>query len=179
MRPSASTCKLGEQRTTTQGLACCLGGAHELLRKAGAGGVRRARQRPGFLLVEGDSSTARDHQRAGHRDANPPSAGFFATAHALRQDKQARPWVVCALLPNLQVLAEGRMRSRGCWQRRLRAARSPSYVTASRRVIHAPSLDKAADLRAIGAWCKPWWSPTRISRPRIQFGDNALRALLA
>jgi Mrp family chromosome partitioning ATPase len=129
------------------------------------------------LLVEGDfDSPEIQHALA---ITAPAGAGFSQQLMARRQDKQARPWVVVRCSPNLQVLAEGRMRSPGllavgAFERAIAELRDQHHVV----VIHAPSLDKPADLAPICGLVQAVVVANPDQSATIQFGDNALRALL-
>jgi hypothetical protein len=81
--------------------------------------------------------------------------------------------------PALQVLAEGRMRSPGLlaadeFERAIQELRELHHVV----LIHAPSLDKPGDLRSISGLTQGVVVVNQDSSANIQFGDNALGAML-
>jgi len=129
------------------------------------------------LLVEADFDSPEIHQMLSI--AAPPGAGFSQQLIARRQELQSRPWVVVRCSPNLQVLAEGRLRSPGqlaaeAFERAIRELRDQHHVV----VIHAPSLDKPGDLRPVGNLVQAVVIANADQSATIQFGEGALRALL-
>ena len=167
------------KQASTRRLSIAVTGARGAGRAQLAGGLAFALAQSGarVLLVEGDFDSPEIHQALAI--AAPTGAGFSQQLMARRQDKQARPWVVVRCSPNLQVLAEGRMRSPG-----LLAADAFAHAISELRdqhhvvVIHAPSLDKPAELRPIGGLVQAVVVANSDQSATIQFGDNALRALL-
>ncbi|HXK19377.1 MAG TPA: hypothetical protein VNG33_16315, partial [Polyangiaceae bacterium] len=92
---------------------------------------------------------------------------------------QARPWVVVRCSPNLQVLAEGRLRSPGllaaeAFGRAIQELRDQHHVV----VIHGPSLDRPGDLRPIADLVQAVVVANADQTATLQFGAGALRALL-
>jgi Mrp family chromosome partitioning ATPase len=144
-----------------------------------AGGLALALAQSGarVLLVEGDFDTPEVHQALAI--SAPSGAGFSQQLMARHQDRQARPWVVVRCSGNLQVLAEGRMRSPGllaadAFERAIQELRDQHHVV----VIHAPPLDKSGDLRPIAGLVQAVIVLNPDQSASIQFGENTLRALL-
>ena len=164
------------------------GGRRICIAVTGARGPERAQVASGLalalsqvgarvLLMEGDFDRPEIHQVLAINP--PPGAGFSQQLLARKQNGQPRPWVVVRCSPNLEVLAEGRMRSPGLnasdeFQRAVQELLEQHHVV----IIQAPALDKPDELRRISPLAQAVVAATPSQAPTIQFGDNALRALL-
>jgi Mrp family chromosome partitioning ATPase len=129
------------------------------------------------LLVEADFESPDIHQALAVNA--PAGAGFSQQLGARGRNGQPQPWTVVRCSPNLQVLAEGRLRSPGLnasneFERAIQELREQHHVV----IIHAPPLDKPDDLRRIGPLTQAAVLASAGQTPTIQFGENALRALL-
>jgi Mrp family chromosome partitioning ATPase len=167
------------KQASVQRLAVAVTGARGSGRGQLAAGLALALAESGarVLLVEADFDSPEIHRALAI--AAPTGAGFSQQLTARSQDGQARPWVVVRCAPNLHVLAEGRMRSPGllaaeAFARAIAELRDQHHVL----IIHAPSLDTPGDLRPIGGLVQAVVIANPDQSASIQFGDNALRALL-
>jgi Mrp family chromosome partitioning ATPase len=143
---------------------------------AGALSVALAQAGARVLLVEADFDTPQVHQVLAI--SAPSGAGFSQQIIARRQDQHSRPWTVVRCSQTLQVLAEGRLRSPGMlaseeFERAILQLCEQHHVL----VMHAPSLDKGPDLRAVDALAHAAVLVSAKELPSIQFGNNPLRAL--
>lgn len=129
------------------------------------------------LLLEADFDNPQIHQALAIE--TPSGAGFSQQITARLHAKQLKPWLVVRCLPHLQVLAEGRLRSPGLvastgFERAVHELTESHHVV----VIHAPSLDRLVELRAIDALSQALVLARGKEQPTIQFGLNPLSALL-
>ena len=129
------------------------------------------------LLVEADFDHPQIHQALAIEA--PSGAGFSQQIMARRNGLRPRPWVVVRCSQNLQVLAEGRLRSPGLlgsedFQRALHELGGAHQVI----VIHAPALDSATDLRPIDVLAQAAVIARSREPVRIQFGNNPLRGAM-
>jgi Mrp family chromosome partitioning ATPase len=129
------------------------------------------------LLVEADFESPEIHQALSINA--PVGAGFSQQLVARGLNGQPKPWTVVRCSPNLQVLAEGRLRSPGLnasaeFERAIQELREQHHVV----VIHTPALDKPDELRRIGQLTQAAVLVSGTQDPSVQFGESALRALL-
>jgi Mrp family chromosome partitioning ATPase len=127
------------------------------------------------LLIEADFDRPELHQTL--PVTPPPGAGFSQQLRSQR--KPGQPWTVVRCTPNLQVLVEGRMRSpglltSGAFEGAIRELKDQHHVV----VIHAPPLDRPGDLRPLADVAQAAVVAGPGMAPTIQFGDDALSALL-
>jgi Mrp family chromosome partitioning ATPase len=128
------------------------------------------------LLVEADFDNPQLHQALG---INPPFGAGFSQQLIARRNSHSRPWAVVRCSPTLQVLAEGRMRSPGLlgsddFARAMAELIEQHHVI----VMHAPSIDRQADLRAIDVLAEAAVVSNGKQPPAIRFGSNPLRGLI-
>ena len=167
------------QQASSRRLTIAVTGARGTARAQLAGGLALALSESGarVLLVEGNFDVPEIHRALAI--AAPAGAGFSQQLMARRQDRQPRPWVVVRCSANLHVLAEGRMRSPGLlaadeFARAIQELREQHHVV----LILAPALDKAGDLLPLAGLAQAVVVANLDGSANLQFGDNALRALL-
>ena len=129
------------------------------------------------LLLEADFDHPQVHQALAFE--TPSGAGFSQQIMARLHARQVKPWLVVRCSPNLQVLAEGRLRSPGLvassgFERAVQELGQAHHVI----VIHAPSLDRAAELRALDTMTQAAIIARSKQPATIQFGDNPLRGFV-
>ncbi|HEY6078608.1 MAG TPA: hypothetical protein VIW29_07385 [Polyangiaceae bacterium] len=112
--------------------------------------------------------------------AVPSGAGFSQQLTTRRGAMGDRPWIVVRCSPNLQVLAEGRLRSPGLLASeqfgRALGELSLSYQVV---VIHAPSVGRLDDLEVIDGLVQGAVLLKPGLAPAVCFGANPLRAVLS
>jgi Mrp family chromosome partitioning ATPase len=127
------------------------------------------------LLVEADFDNPQLHQTL---TITVPGGGGFSQQLAVRRvDTRERPWVVMRCSANLQVLAEGRLRSPGLtlsedFARALHEL-SPSYQVV---VIHAPGLSKHHELSVLDTLVHAAVVAKAGIAPTLRVGQSPLRA---
>ncbi|MES1185457.1 MAG: hypothetical protein ABUL60_16715 [Myxococcales bacterium] len=129
------------------------------------------------LLVEADFDHPELHQALGV--SAPPGAGFSQQLRARAADGAPQTWTVARCTPNLNVLVEGRLRSPGqlapgVLRNALEELRGQHHAL----ILHAPSLDKASELRQLAPVIYGAVLAHPAQPPSVQFGDGALVALL-
>jgi Mrp family chromosome partitioning ATPase len=129
------------------------------------------------LLIEADFDHPQIHQALAIEA--PSGGGFSQQIMARRNALRPRPWVVVRCSQNLQVLAEGRLRSPGLlgsedFQQAVRELGGAHQVI----VIHAPALDSTTDLRPIDVLAQAAVIARSREPVRIQFGNNPLRDVM-
>ena len=144
---------------------------------AGSLGWSLAQSGARVLLVEADFDRPELHEALAV--AAPPGAGFSQQLRGHRPDMPAPPWVLVRCTATLRALVEGRLRSPGMlsssgFGAAIRELRGQHDVL----IFHAPSLDKATDLRPLAALSQAVVVATTGQAPTINFGDSALRALI-
>lgn len=127
------------------------------------------------LLVEADFDHPQLHQAL--TLTVPGGCGFSQQLAVRRVDARERPWVVMRCSANLQVLAEGRLRSPGLtlsddFARALHEL-SPSYQVV---VIHAPGLSKHNELSILDTLVQAAVVARSGIAPTLRLGRNPLRA---
>jgi Mrp family chromosome partitioning ATPase len=129
------------------------------------------------LLLEADFDHPQVHQTLGFE--TPSGAGFSQQIMARLHSRQAKPWILVRCSPNLQVLAEGRLRSPGLvassgFERAVHELAQAHHVV----VIHAPALDRAVELRALDTMTQAVVIAHSKEPATIRFGDNPLRGFV-
>jgi Mrp family chromosome partitioning ATPase len=129
------------------------------------------------LLLEADFDHPQVHQTLAFE--TPSGAGFSQQIMARLHGRQVKPWLLVRCSPNLQVLAEGRLRSPGLvassgFERAVQELGQAHHVV----VIHAPALDRAVELRALDTMTQAAIIARSKEPPTIQFGDNPLRGFV-
>jgi Mrp family chromosome partitioning ATPase len=129
------------------------------------------------LLLEADFDQPQLHQVMSV--TAPVGAGFSQQIIARKHGVPSRPWVVVRCSHSLQVLAEGRVRSPGIlalheFGHAIRELGELHHVL----VMHAPSLDKPSDLRALDELAQVTVLAQPDQPPAIHFGHQPLRQLI-
>jgi Mrp family chromosome partitioning ATPase len=130
------------------------------------------------LLVEADFDQPELHDAL--EVSAPPGAGFSQQLRGRRPGGPAAPWVVLRCSANLQAFVEGRMRSpgmltSGAFDTAIRELRGHHHVV----ILHAPTLARPGDLRPLTGLSHAVVVVNSGQPPIIEFGDGALRGLLA
>jgi Mrp family chromosome partitioning ATPase len=167
------------KEASTRRLSVAVTGApgNDRARVAAALALALAQSGARVLLVEADFDRPELHEALAI--TAPPGAGFSQQLRARRTDLQPQAWTVVRCSPQLQLLVEGRFRSPGLlasgeFERAIRELKDQHQVV----VMHAPSLDKPGDLRALSGLAQAVVVTHRDQPATIQLGEDALRALL-
>lgn len=167
------------QRDPNQTLTLAVSGARgsDKGRFASALALALANSGVRVLLVEADFDNPQVHQALGIQV--PMGTGFSQQLAARRQDPRERPWLVLHCSQNLQVLAEGRLRSPGLLpSAEFEGAVADLSAAYPVVVIHAPAIEQRTEVLAISPLVQAAVLAKPGAAPRLQFGANPFAALI-
>lgn len=129
------------------------------------------------LLVEADFDAPEVHRALAL--ATPPGAGLSQQLMERRHARAHTPWVLMRCSANLQVLAEGRLRSPGLigsreFEQALVELREQHHIV----IVHAPALSRPDDLRALASLGQAVLLIEPGKPSQLRFSDRPLQGLV-